>query len=124
MLHDHVDLRVSDIAKVRRLYDALLPALGYTRVNDDGDQLYYHLPGDDVDFFGINADPEHRANGTRIAFAAANREQVDELAALARAAGAQAFEPPHLCSEYGETYYAAFFEDVDGNKFEICSRAR
>lgn len=122
MLHDHVDQRVSDLAKVRRLYDALLPALGYTRVNEDDSQVYYHLPGDDVDFFGITADPLHRANGTRIALAAASRAQVDELADLARAAGARAFEPPHLCSEYGETYYAAFFEDADGNKLEICFR--
>ncbi len=122
MLHDHTDLRVSNLAKVRPLYDALLPALGYTRVNSDGDQLYYHLPGDDVDFFGINADPEHRANGTRIAFAATSREHADELAGVARTAGARAFEPPHLCSEYSETYYAAFFEDADGNKLEICYR--
>jgi predicted lactoylglutathione lyase len=75
-----------------------------------------------VDFFGINADPRHRANGTRVAFAATSREQVEELAALAQAAGAQAFEPPHLCTEYTETYYATFFEDADGNRFEICFR--
>ena len=123
MLVDHVDLRVSDIAKVRPLYDALLPALGYTRVNADEHQVYYHLPGDDVDFFGITADPGHRANGTRIAFAAASRKDVDKLGALARAAGAQAFEPPHYCVEYAEDYYATFFEDADGNKFEICCRA-
>ena len=124
MLYDHVDLRVADVSKARRLYDALLPAMGYTRINDDGVQVYYHLPGNDVDFFGINEDPRHRANGTRIAFRAISREQVDELAALARAAGAQAFEPPHLCTEYAEKYYAAFFEDADGNKLEICYRAR
>lgn len=46
---------------------------------------------DHVDFFGITADPQHRANGTRIAFAAASRAQADELAALARAAGAPGF---------------------------------
>jgi catechol 2,3-dioxygenase-like lactoylglutathione lyase family enzyme len=123
VLHDHTDLRVSDIAKTRALYDALLPALGYTRVTSHADlQLYYHLPGNDIDFFGINADPDHRANGTRIAFAAVSREQVDELAGLARASGALAFEAPHLCPEYAEKYYATFFEDADGNKLEICCR--
>jgi catechol 2,3-dioxygenase-like lactoylglutathione lyase family enzyme len=124
MLHDHTDLRASNVEKVRPLYDALLPALGYTRVTSHaGLHLYYHLPGDDVDFFGINADPDHRANGTRIAFAAVSREQVDELAGLARAAGALAFEPPHLCPEYTGKYYATFFEDADGNKLEICFRS-
>ncbi len=122
MLHDHTDLRVSNLAKVRRLYDALLPALGYTRVTADESCVYYHLPGDDVDFCGINADPKHRANGTRITFAAPSREQVDELAALVKEAGARAFEPPHVCPEYDENYYATFFQDADRNKLEICRR--
>jgi predicted lactoylglutathione lyase len=122
LLHDHIDLRVSHLEKTRTLYDALLPALGYTRINADETQIYYHLPGEDIDFFGITADENHRPNGTRIAFAAANREQVDALAALVKTAGARSYEPPHLCREYSETYYATFFEDADGNKFEICSR--
>jgi catechol 2,3-dioxygenase-like lactoylglutathione lyase family enzyme len=122
VLYDHVDLRVSSLKTSRPLYDALLPALGYTRINTDETHLYYHLPGADVDFFGINADQDHRANGTRIAFAAPSREAVDELAALVKAAGARCFEAPHLCREYSETYYATFFEDADGNKLEICNR--
>ena len=122
MLHDHTDTRVSDLARARPLYDALLPALGYTRVTGDESCIYYHLPGDDVDFFGINTDPGHHPNGTRIAFGAASREQVDQLAAIAKAAGANAFESPHLCVEYAPDYYAAFFEDADGNKLEICCR--
>ena len=122
MLHDHVDLRVADLAKARPLYDALLPALGYTRVTGDAGCVYYHLPGRDVDFFGINEDRSHRANETRISFAASNRAHVDSLAELARTAGAGAFEGPHLCTEYAERYYAAFFEDASGNKLEICFR--
>jgi hypothetical protein len=29
MLYDHMDLRVSDLVKVRALYDAMLPAMGF-----------------------------------------------------------------------------------------------
>ncbi len=123
MLHDHIDLRVYNLEQTRPLYDALLPALGYTRINADETSVYYHLPDKDVDFFGINADPDHEPNGTRIAFAAANREQVDRLAALAQAAGARSFEGPHQCLEYAGNYYAAFFDDADGNKLEICCRS-
>lgn len=122
MLHDHIDLRVRRLAEVRPLYDALLPALGYTRIVADETCAYYHLPGKDVDFFGITVDAHHRPNGTRIAFAAASRAQVHELAALASTAGARAFEAPHLCTEYAEKYYATFFEDAEGNKLEICFR--
>ena len=91
MLHDHIDLRVSGLAKARPLYDALLPALGYTRIVADETCAYYHLPGKDVDFFGITVDPHHRPNGSRIAFAAAGRAHVDALAAIAKSAGAGHF---------------------------------
>lgn len=122
MLHDHTDLRVADLAQARPLYDALLPALGHTRVTGDAECAYYHLPGEDVEFFGIVSDPNHAPNGSRFAFAAASPAQVDELAEIARKNGARAFESPHLCPEYDEKYYATFFEDASGNKLEICSR--
>ncbi len=124
MLFDHVDLRVSDLAKVRRLYNTLLPAMGFTRVVEDADSICYYHPGDDRSepFFGIDADPNHRPNGSRIALRAGSRAEVDRLSELARTAGATAFEPAHLCEEYRPLYYASFFEDPDGNKLEICYR--
>jgi predicted lactoylglutathione lyase len=66
-------------------------------------------------------DPQHRANGTRIAFRANSRDEVDRLAEVARAAGARSIEGPE---NYGGSprYYAVFFEDADGNKLEICYR--
>jgi catechol 2,3-dioxygenase-like lactoylglutathione lyase family enzyme len=124
MLFDHVDLRVSAFAKVRRLYDALLPAMGFTRVSEDADSICYYDPGDSraAPFLGLALDPGHRPNGTRIALRAADRAEVDRLAAIAQTAGASAFEPPHVCEEYTPFYYATFFEDADGNKLEICYR--
>jgi predicted lactoylglutathione lyase len=124
MLFDHVDLRVTDLSRIRKLYDALLPAMGFTRVSEDDETITYYLPGDDATapFFGINVDPSHRPNGSRIALYAASRDEVDRLAAIVATAGAAAFEPPHLCTEYTPFYYATFFEDADGNKLEICYR--
>ncbi len=126
MLYDHVDLRVSDLLKVRTLYDSLLPAMGFTRLAEDADSICYYDPGDSraAPFLGLVVDPEHRPNGTRVAFRAADRAGVDRLAELAKAAGARAFEPAHLCGEYTPSYYATFFEDADGNKLEICYRER
>jgi catechol 2,3-dioxygenase-like lactoylglutathione lyase family enzyme len=126
MLFDHVDLRVSDLGKVRGLYDALLPAMGFSRIAQDADNICYYRPGEDrsAPFFGIDVDPNHRPNGTRIALRAADRAEVDRLAAVAHGAGAIAFEPPHVCEEYTPFYYATFFEDPDGNKLEICYRAQ
>ena len=124
VLFDHVDLRVSDFAKVRRLYDSLLPAMGFRRVVEDPDSLCYYRPDGSrsAPFFGLVIDPNHRPSETRIALRAPSRAEVDRLAELAFAAGAAAFEPPHVCEEYTPFYYATFFEDADGNKLEICYR--
>jgi catechol 2,3-dioxygenase-like lactoylglutathione lyase family enzyme len=124
MLYDHVDARVSDLGRVRRLYDALLPAMGLSQAVEDAQSICYYRPGGDRSeaFFGIDLDPGHRPNGTRLAFRAAGRAEVDRLAAVARENGAKAFEAPHVCEEYTPVYYASFFEDADGNKLEICYR--
>jgi predicted lactoylglutathione lyase len=124
MLFDHVDLRVSDLAKTRRLYDALLPAMGFSHIAEDDETICYYQPGGDrsITFFGIDLKPGHRANGTRLALRASSRSEVDRLADIAKDAGATAFEAPHVCEEYTPFYYATFFEDADGNKLEICYR--
>ena len=126
MLFDHVDLRVRDLKAARPLYDVLLPALGYTKINADDESAGYHRPGETgaEPFIWLVEEPGHTPNGTRIAFAAASRSEVDRLAALARDNGATAFEPAELIEEYGPFYYATFFEDVEGNKLEVCCRKR
>lgn len=124
MLIDHIDLRVSNFPRVRPLYDALLPAMGFSKLGEDDDTISYYRPGErrTAPFFGITADPSHRPNASRIAFCASSRAEVDRLSAVAQNAGATAFEPPGLIEEYSPLYYASFFEDVDGNKLEICFR--
>jgi predicted lactoylglutathione lyase len=124
MLFDHVDLRVTSFSKVRALYDALLPAMGYVRIVEDADSICYYDQERDrsAPFFGLDLEPTHQPNGTRLALRASSRSEVDALGEIARLAGAAAFEPPHLCKEYTPFYYATFFEDADGNKLEVCFR--
>ena len=125
MLFDHIDLRVSDLAKVRPLYDALMRGMGFSWfVTDDNGNINYHLPSQDrkEPFFGLMTDPQHRANGSRIAFRASSRDDVDRLAQVARAAGARSIEPPENYAGDAPWYYATFFADADGNRLEICYR--
>jgi hypothetical protein len=124
VLFDHVDFRVGDVPRVRPLYDALFDAMGYHDRHEESDSVGYHRVGEtgaDA-FFWIVHEEGHVANGTRVAFAAASRAEIDRLAAIARDHGAQAYEAPHLVTEYGPSYYASFFEDAEGNKLEICCR--
>lgn len=118
--YDHVDLRVRSLAEVRSFYEGLLPALGFHRNDSNSRWLEFEAVEAGVsDYFAVTESPGHVANANRIAFWADTKERVDELAVIVRDAGAQnvegpAFEAPH--------YYAVFFEDPCGNRFEICHR--
>ncbi len=70
----------------------------------------------------MNEEPGHRGNANRFAFWADSEEEVNRLGEIVRAAGAQKVEGPEYCAEYTPGYYAVFFEDTDGNKWEICCR--
>ena len=46
MIFDHVDLRVSDVGRVRTFYDAFLRPFGFRgRPQDDGTLLYFDRVG-------------------------------------------------------------------------------
>ena len=123
-LFDHLDLRVSSIAEARPLYDAFLSALGFTRQQPDGQGWLYGVEGDkrSVPFIELNEEPGYHGNATRFAFWADTEEEVNRVAEIVRAAGAQAVEGPEYCHDYTPGYYAVFFEDPDGNKWEVCCR--
>ena len=107
-----------------RFYEKLLPALGFTRDRSDETWGTFYSAGKDKpsDFFGFTEDQQHQANGTRIAFWAETRDEVDRIAKVVPEIGGQNLEGPEVCVGYSPGYYAFFFEDPDGNKLEICCR--
>lgn len=121
---DHIDLRVKNFDRAMKFYRKLLPELGFTC--DRSDEIwgtFYSAGGDrPAEFFGFTEDREHQPNGTRIAFWAETRDEVDRVAELVRQNGGKILEGPGLCEEYSPGYYAFFFQDPDGNKLEICCR--
>ena len=121
---DHVDLRVSSFAEARKFYDVFLPALGFPGIRAEEIEVCYYAEGDRkmVPFIALNEKPDHRGNANRIAFRADNEEEVNRLGAIILQAGAHHVEGPEYCHDYTPGYYAVFFEDADGNKWEICCR--
>jgi catechol 2,3-dioxygenase-like lactoylglutathione lyase family enzyme len=121
---DHIDLRVRDMQVAREFYGKLLPDLGFIRESPGEDFHTFYAPGQNkpAEFFGFTEDKNHQPNGTRIAFWADTREEVDRMAKLVRQAGGKNLEGPEVCEGYSPGYYAFFFEDPDGNKLEICCR--
>jgi len=119
-LYDHIDLRVPSLRNATPFYEAVIPALGFTRRVDVEDWLQYENSSESAGaFFGVTESPEHVANENRIAFWAESEGEVDRLAEIAIRAGARNVEGPML---YEAGYYAVFFEDPCGNRFEVCHR--
>ena len=119
----HIDLRVSDIGEAVGFYEALLPALGFTR-RFDGETWRVWAAEDPLPataYFGITEDQAHVANANRIAFWVESAAEVDRLAEIAREAGATELSGPKPMP-YGPGYYAVFFADPSGNRLEIYVR--
>jgi len=120
--YDHIDLRVRSMAEARPFYQALLPALGFTRQAEIENWLQFEAEGTGgaTEFFGVTQSSHHVPNESRIAFWADSTTDVDRLAQLVVRAGARNVEGPGY--HEGPGYYAVFFEDPCGNRLEICNR--
>lgn len=123
-LISHIDLRVRDRKKATEFYDAFLNLLG--AVKDEGKTFTtWQIPPPDApddweadEWFGITEDTALVPNDNRVSFDAPSRGTVDAIATYLPAIGATNIE----WSEgiYGPNYYAIFFDDLDGNRLEIC----
>ena len=124
---DHIDLRVSSLAAARPFYVAFLGAAGFTKQrggqpDDDWITLAAEEPQPRPPFVWIVEEKDHRGGLNRVALYQPRVADVDRVAAAAAAAGARHVEGPEYCEDYAEDYYAAFFEDADGNRWEVCCR--
>lgn len=121
-LFSHVDMRVSDAGAVRPFYDELMLLFGTEPTTVRAARYGYTRRYGAVraDFFNVFEDPEARPTQTRIAFAAPNRALVDQVALVVREHGGRNIEGPAYLPEAHPTFYAVFFEDPLGNRFEVC----
>jgi catechol 2,3-dioxygenase-like lactoylglutathione lyase family enzyme len=119
LLH-HIDVHVRSLAAVSWLFDGLAEHIGYRRRHDEEpDFTGYETADGGRPRFGLISDPHASAGSMRLAFAVDTHARVDAAARVARERGARAIEGPQLNPEYGDDYYAMFFEDIDGNKYEV-----
>ncbi len=124
----HVDLTVRDPAASRAFYQAVLGFMGYVLKDEyeRGFDMDLSTPGGFTSIgvvraTGENAGRQHDryAPGLHhIAWTADSRADVDALYALLQRIGATILDPPADYPKYGAGYYAVFFADPDGLKFE------
>lgn len=119
MLH-HVSVGVRDVERAAQFYDAVLGALGYSRVME---VLPYGVAyGEDEPVFWVqmphNQQVATPGNGTHFSFVAYSKEAVDAFYQAAIEAGAENAGEPGPRPDYTPDYYGAFVYDLDGNKLE------
>jgi len=136
---DHIQITVKDLKVAEPFYDKFLTVLGFDInrkskgrvVNHDFDVVEYFHP---LLIFGINSPREafkeeiihRRKPGAlhHLAFKASSREEVDELYLKIKETGANIIDPPMFYPQHGESYYALFFKDLEGIKYEIVYEER
>jgi catechol 2,3-dioxygenase-like lactoylglutathione lyase family enzyme len=132
---DHIQITVKDMATAVPFYDRFLPLLGFSLAAKSSatiDKHDFHV----VEYshprlsFAITSprtafrnDPVHRRKpGSlhHLAFRAGSRAEVDRLHNELKALGADIVSPPRHYPEYTPAgYYAVFFKDPHGIKYEI-----
>lgn len=121
----HVCIGTSDVAGATAFLANVLAPLGITRRFTDpaGAFVTFQGPagGRPLLFVGRPFDGGAPApgNGNMVALTAPGRAAVDACHAKALAAGGQDKGAPGLRPHYRADYYAAYFRDLDGNKFCI-----
>ena len=125
----YVTVGADDIAKAKRFYSAILPALGYD-LSEGPEGLSYVLPpqpGQSAappDFYvkpPFDGRPGTAGNGAMVAFQAENQDQVRRLHAAALDAGGMDEGAPGFRAAYGPRFYVGYLRDPQGNKIALFS---
>ncbi|HWV53885.1 VOC family protein [Pseudorhodoplanes sp.] len=116
---DHVSIPVRDLAGAAEFYEAVLATLGYAKLETRPATVAF---GKRYSEFWLNHRPDLMpppgGNGAHIALRASSRDMVDSFHATALARGGISDGAPGLRPQHGESYYAAYFSDPDGNRIE------
>jgi len=112
----YVTIGTNDFDRAAKFYDALCGDMGEKRVFDMENFVAWSV-GPGLPALAITKPFDGNAatvgNGVMIALAATSKEQVDKIYAKAISLGATDEGKP---GPRGDTFYAGYFRDLDGNK--------
>lgn len=122
----HLDLTVTDLARSTTFYDQVLPLVGFVRRPDCAEGPLWGSTGQEIGLQearpadGMLLEHDRWMPGLHhLAFAADAREEVDRIYEGLLAFGVTILDAPAEYPQYGEDYYAVFFNDPDGIKLEV-----
>jgi catechol 2,3-dioxygenase-like lactoylglutathione lyase family enzyme len=120
---DHVSLKVSNFKKSLAFYRAALEPLGFVagHVDEAGKSAGFGPKGSPALWI---AEGTPTTGPVHVALKSPDRDATARFFEAARAAGGRDNGKPGLRPDYGETYYAAFVLDPDGNNVEAVTLAK
>lgn len=136
---DHLQITVKDLSTAELFYDKLMPILGFDLnlkskgkvAAHDFDVIEYAHP---LLIIGFNSPREQFKNEVihrrkpgaihHLAFKANSKKEVDTIYPQIKKIGADIVEPPKYYPQHGEHYYALFFKDLEGIKYEVVFEER
>jgi len=131
---DHIQITVQDMDVAVPFYDKLLPLLGFggaRRVDAtiEGHELrvldYTHprlgftISSPRSAFAGDSIHRRKPGALHHLAFKAESRAEVDRMHTELMKIGADIVSAPRIYPEYTPNYYAVFFKDLEGIKYEV-----
>lgn len=136
---DHIQITVKNLEIAEPFYDKFLPILGFDINRKSKGSVTKHA-FDVVEYFhpllifGINSPRDAFKEDTinrrkpgalhHLAFKAESCEEVDKIYLQIKEIGAQIVEQPKFFPQHGENYYALYFKDLEGIKYEIVYEER
>lgn len=112
---DHITVPVTDVARTRAFYEAILTPLGWTCSGFRADfYVGFKKKGSPALYFRAAAQTAQ----VHLAFKADSEEKVEEFYRAALDAGGVDNGKPGPRPAYGASYYAAFALDPDGHNVE------
>jgi catechol 2,3-dioxygenase-like lactoylglutathione lyase family enzyme len=118
----YVTVGTSDLARAALFYDALLAEFGARRFMETPEFIAWSAGKGTAAFFVTKPHDKAAAsvgNGTMVALYCPTKEMVDRVHAKAMSLGAVDEGP---AGPRGDTFYAGYFRDLDGNKLNaFCS---
>ena len=123
----HITLGTNDPDRAGGFYDEVLGALGFSRLpKPPGKPPAYEKGGMPTIYLYTPEDgrPATWGNGTHVAFVAETKDAVHRFHDAVLRLGGSCEGKPGPRPHYGDTYYAAYVRDPDGNKLQaVCYTA-
>lgn len=112
----YVMVGTNDLDRAVQFYDELLGVIGAKRAMADPGRFQGYSNGGPMLAVTkpYDGQPATAGNGTMVALAVGSRENVDKVHAKALSLGGKDEGAPGL---RGDSFYGAYFRDLDGNKF-------